>query len=296
MIPPGRKDAVHQARRVLLVGILINLVLAGVKIVIGAVAKSQALIADGVHSFSDLITDLVVWLGIKMGRAEADENHPYGHGRIETLASMIVGVALGVTAAGIVWYAVEGLVAGGVAQPGWAAAAAALVSLVAKEWLFVYTIRVGRRVSSPALVANAWHHRTDSLSSLAVLVGVIAGVIDPEWAFLDRVAALAVAALILKAAWDIGRQAILEMIDTAPPEDLVAEVAELTGRVPGVIGVKECRVRRSGSRLLVSCDIEVDPNLTIREAHTVADVVEAMVRAGEPSVARVIVHVEPAGD
>lgn len=294
MSPLSPADQLSRARRVILVGVAVNLGLTVIKIAIGLLARSQALVADGVHSLTDLVTDLIVWLGIKIGRAEADKNHPYGHGRIETLASMAIGLILAATAFGLAWRAVDGLVAGHIVRPEWPAAAAALASVVLKEWLFGYTVRVGRKIDSPALVANAWHHRSDSLSSMAVLVGVVAGLIRPEWAFLDRVAVLVVAALILKAAWDIGRSAVLEMIDTAPPEDVVAQLTRLAGQVPGVIEVTECRVRRSGSRLLMSCDVAVDANLTIGQAHTVADVIEAQVRAANPSVARVLVHLEPA--
>ncbi len=285
--------AIPYARRVLIIGAAINLFLAILKIIVGLSTRSQALVADGVHSFSDLVTDVVAWLGLKFGRAEADLEHPFGHGRMETLASLGVGLTLAATGAVLAYKAGVNLALGRFVIPSAAAAGVAFISVVIKEWLFFYTLRVGRQMASQALVANAWHHRSDSLSSLAVLVGLGLALIRPELAFLDAVAALVVAGLILKVAFDITRQAVSEMVDTALSAGEVARLAEMAQHVPGVLAVSRVKVRRSGPRLLMDCQIEVDGGLTLREAHALEEAVEAVIKAGEPAVAEVTIHVEP---
>ncbi len=288
------KEAYLSARRVLVVSLFSNLALSAVKIAAGLFSRSTALVADGFHSLSDLLSDMVVWAGIKMGRAEADANHPYGHGRIETLAALGVGLILALTGGGLVYQSVVDLAEGQFAPVGPWALTAVCLSLLAKELLFRYTRRVGRRINSPALLANAWHHRSDALSSLAVLIGVGAGIIHPGLVFMDRVAALVVAGLILKVAWDMMRQTVLEMVDTAPPREVVDRIMGLITAVPGVMEAPVCKIRVSGPSLLMECVIKADGGLSLEQAHLLTEQVEEAIKSGEPSVAEATVHVEPA--
>ena len=287
------EKAYRSARRVLIVSLVWNLALSAIKVAVGIMSRSTALVADGFHSLSDLLTDFVVWAGVKMGRAEADANHPFGHGRIETLAGLGVGLVLALTGGGLIYQSIEDLVTGEFVPVGaWALVAAAL-SLVVKELLYRYTKNIGQRINSPALLANAWHHRSDALSSLAVLIGVGAGIVYPGLIFMDRVAALIVAGLILKVAWDLVRQTVLEMVDTAPPQEVVELIREIIKAVPGVEENPVCRVRASGPSLLLECVIRVDGGLSLREAHLLSERVEEAVKSGHPAVAEIAVHVEP---
>ncbi len=285
--------AYDSARRVLIVSLAGNVILSIIKIAVGIFSRSSALVADGLHSLSDLLTDIIVWVGIRLGRAEADHNHPFGHGRIETLAGLGVGLILALTGVGLVYQSVADLAAGDFRPIGTTALAAAGLSLVVKELLFRYTEKVGRRINSPALLANAWHHRSDALSSLAALIGVGAGLIYPRLIFMDRVAALTVAGLILKVAWDMVRRAALEVVDTAPSKEMVDMITGLILSVPGVEAVPVCRIRTSGPRLLMECVIRVDGKQTLEQAHLLSERVEAAVKSGEPTVAEATVHVEP---
>lgn len=281
------------ARRVLVGGAVINLLLAGAKVLVGFIAGSQALVADGFHSLSDLLSDLVVWFGIHLGRAEPDRNHPFGHGRIETLASLGIGLLLLLTGLGLGYEAILSLINREYGVPGWGAALVALASLGAKEWAYRFTLAAGQKLNSSSLMANAWHHRSDALSSLAVLVGIGAGLINPAWAFMDQVAALVVAGMIIKVAWEIGQGALLEVVDTAPPSKVVEALIAKIETVEGVTEAKDCRVRRSGPNLLIECTVLVEGSMTVFEAHRVADQVEASVRKCEHPVLSATVHIEP---
>jgi cation diffusion facilitator family transporter len=294
MDPPTSSAALRASRRNILVGAAVNLALAGFKLAVGVSARSQALVADGFHSLSDLLTDAVVWVGIKLGRIEADHNHPFGHGRIETLASLGVGLALALTGVGLAYESIIELRDHTAAPSSPVAVLAAAISILAKEILFRYTRAVGRRIRSTALKANAWHHRSDALSSVAVLVGVGAGLVSPKLAFMDHLAALAVAAMILNVAWKIGRGAVLEVVDTSPPDEVVERVTAVIRNVPGVVGEPSCRLRRSGPHLLMECVILVDGSLTLSQAHAISESVEEAVIREEPSVSQAAVHVEPA--
>jgi len=286
--------AYRASRRNILVGIGVNLVLSGLKLGVGVSARSQALVADGFHSLSDLFTDAVVWIGIKLGRIEADDNHPFGHGRIETLAGLGVGLVLALTGLGLIYQSIIELSDHTFSPARPMAVLAAAVSILAKEALFRYTRAVGRRIRSTALTANAWHHRSDALSSVAVLIGVGAGLVSPKLAFMDHLAALAVAAMIIKVAWDIGRGAVLEVVDTSPPEELVNRVAAIIRQVPGVVGEPACRLRRSGPHLLMECVIFAEGSLTLFQAHQISELVEEAVVKEVPAVSQAAVHVEPA--
>lgn len=283
----------RQGRNVTLVGSATNIVLIFVKIAGGMAFRSQALIADGIHSVSDLLSDVVVLFGLKLGRGEEDEEHPFGHGRIETLAALLVGLLL--AGAGI-WMAVSAALdmrAGNVPQPRALGIFVAIVSVLSKEILYHYTRIVGRRINSPALMTNAWHHRSDALSSVAVLFGLAGAQIDPAWAILDPLAAIIVSTLILKVGASFVVSAFKEFIDTAPDKTVLSHIHKCACEISGVQDVHDIRARTSGGNVFVEVHITVDGKMTVREGHDVAKAVERCLIDEVPHLRKALVHVDP---
>ena len=283
------------ARRVTVVGAAVNLVLAVAKVVIGWLAHSQALIADGVHSLSDLASDAVVLLAAKHASREADREHPYGHGRIETAATVALGVALIAVGLGIAIDAGRHLLDPALlAVPGAAALAVAVASVLSKEWLYHYTVRVARALRSDMLRANAWHHRTDAVSSLVVLAGV--GGAMAGFPYLDAVAAIGVAGFIVKIGWDLAFRSVRELIDTALEPERVEAIRRAILAVDGVRSLHMLRTRRMGPDALVDVHIQVDPRLSVSEGHQIGETVRRRLIEQIDEVADVTVHVDPEDD
>lgn len=283
----------REGQKVTWVGAGFNAFLVAAKFVLGVLGRSQALIADAVHSVSDLATDAVVLLGIRAGRKEPDSDHHFGHARIETLTSAVVGIALIAVAAFLAYDAGTAIYRHSDLYPNWLAVIGAAVSIVVKEILYHYTVRVGRRIRSPAVVANAWHHRSDALSSVAVLIGVAAAQINPEWHILDAYAALVVALLIFGVGSRIIWRAIKEVTDTAPPPDVLENMRACARGVQGVIDEHDLKVRSVGGLYHLHIHITVDGNLNVREGHAIAKEVERCLLSDIENVGEVIVHVDP---
>lgn len=279
--------------RVTWAGVGVNVILIVAKLWVGIVGRSQALVADGVHSVSDLFSDAVVLLGLRWGRKEADADHPFGHARIETSASLIVGLLLMLVAAWIGYRAVEGLIAEEHSIPGFLPILAAIGSVLLKEGMYWYTIGVGRRIKSKALEANAWHHRSDALSSIAVLFGVGAAYIEPAWWMADLIAAMVVAVFVLKVGGKLVFEAFREMVDTAPHPDEIEQIANCASAVEGVREVHDIRARHHGGQIVVELHIVVDPDITVAEGHAIADEVETRLVAELEAVTQAITHVDP---
>ena len=280
-------------RKVTLIGLFANALLILLKFLTGIFGDSQALIADAVHSISDLFTDAVVLLGIKIGRKPPDEEHHFGHARIETLASAIVGLALigtalylGIEAALNIYHNTE-------YHPTGVALIGAGMSIAVKEALYRYTAFVGRRIKSQLIVANAWHHRSDALSSVAVLLGVAGTLINPSWHILDSYAALIVSFFIVKVGLDILRKTLREFTDTAPKPEILDRLMQLSQAVEGVMDAHDLRVRTSGGFYQAEIHIAVDGRLTVVEGHRIAKTVERCLTEEMDELDRVIVHVDP---
>lgn len=279
--------------RVTVVGAVVNLALAGMKLWIGTIANSRALVADGVHSLSDLFTDFVVLLGLKWGRKEPDRDHPYGHARIETIAGFIIGLVLIMAGVAIAYEALVTIYRHEITKPSIGAAVAAAVSIVVKEIMFRYSLVVGRKIRSLAIVGNAWHHRTDALSSVAVFAGVSAGLVNPNWYLADAYASILVALLVFMSGAGLSWTSFKEVVDTAPDESVLKLLELETSAVEGVREAHDILARTSGSYLLVEVHIVVDPDLTVREGHSLAKRVERRLLEKVSDVAKVIVHVDP---
>jgi cation diffusion facilitator family transporter len=271
----------------------VNLGLFLLKITAGWLGRSQALMADGVHSLSDLLSDVVVLLGLKWGRQEEDETHPFGHARIETISGMLIGLLLVGTGVALAYRSISAIYYHTESSPGMSAIIAAAISIGVKEGLYWYTLRVGRRIKSLALIANAWHHRSDALSSIAVLVGVTGAYLSPAWAMADAYAALLVTFFVAKIGAELIWSAAKEVIDTAPDRKVMAELATTALEVEGVRQTHDIRARLSGGRIFAEVHIVVDPDLTVQAGHEIADNVKQRLLQGVAGMARVIVHVDP---
>lgn len=286
---------VEAGRRITWAGVAANAALIVLKLLAGVFGHSQALIADAIHTVSDFFTDAVVLVGLSMGRKPPDADHHFGHARIETLASGIVGiclvavaVAIGYDAARDIYYHTEN-------HPTLFAVAGAGLSILVKELLYRYTVIVGFRIKSTAVVANAWHHRSDALSSVAVLIGVTGARMKPDWHILDAYAALLVSFFVVKVGLEILRKALREITDTAPEPDVLEKIVGCIRNVPNVMAVHDLRVRTIGGRYDLSVHVVVDPGLTVVEGHSAAREVERCLVDTVEDIGEITVHIDPAG-
>lgn len=285
----------REIRWVTLVGSVLDLTLGILKLVFGYLANSQALIADGVHSLSDLATDFMVLFAAKHGSRDADESHPYGHGRFETLATVALGIALIVVAAGIAWDAIERLFnPEELLQPGIWALVIALVSVFSKEWIYHYTMRLAKKLKSSMLRANAWHSRTDAISSIVVVIGVGGTMAGLE--YLDSIAAVLVGAMVAKIGWDLAWQSVHELVDTALDPERVKVIRNEILNVGGVRELHMLRTRMMGGDALVDVHVLVDPKLSVSEGHYIGEKVRKRLIDEVDEVSDVMVHVDPEDD
>lgn len=289
----GQEESIDQIRRVTWVGLGVNLFLSAVKFTVGHLGASQAVIADAVHSLSDMGTDLAVILGVKYWLAPPDEGHPYGHRRIETMITAAIGISLAVVAISIGYRALSTIREVHLTQPGWIALIGALFSILFKEGLYRWTLSVGKCTKSPSVVANAWHHRTDAFSSIPAIVAVTAAIMNPKLAFLDHVGALVVGIIILKVAWDIIYPAFEELSDRGASQKDLEKLESIASGVSGVKRVESIRTRHFGSGLYVDLHVQVEGNMSVRSGHDISGAVKQALIAGGPEVLDVVVHIEP---
>ena len=284
--------------KVTLWGTAVNALLVVVKFVAGIAGRSAALVADAVHSLTDFVTDIIVLIFVKISGKPRDEEHGYGHGKFETLGTMIIGVILLGTGIGLLVNSLRLIVAslGGaeLPEPGWIALAVALLSIVAKEGLYRYTVREGRRLHSDAVVANAWHHRSDAISSIGTVVGIAGAMFfGARWRILDPVAAAVVSVFIIKAGYDIIRPALNELLEGSLPKEQTATLERIICSVPGVDGFHNLRSRKIGSGIAVDVHIKMDGNMRLTQAHDIATQVESRIRKEFGKGTTIYVHMEP---
>ena len=269
--------------RVTLVGFAVNLVLSLAKLAAGVFGRSGAMVADAVHSFSDLATDVVVIVFARISAKPRDDGHDYGHGKYETLATILISMALGVVGVGILVNsigAVRSVLDGGVLpRPGLVALVAAVLSIAAKEILYRYTVREGRAIDSPSVVANAWHHRSDALSSLGTLVGIgCAYFLGDKWRIADPIAALIVAVFIFKVAFDLIRTGVGELLEKSLPEETEREILRIVTLDPAVREPHNLRTRRIGAAIAIEIHIRVDGAMTVARSHALTVGIERRLR------------------
>lgn len=292
---PANNDnkALNDSIKVTIIGSVINVILVIVKIALGTMGNSRALVADGVHSLTDLVTDVIVIAGLIIGSKPQDESHHYGHGKVETLAEMGLGGILILAGLAIVYDAVKAMLSGVSGPPLPIVIPAAIASIVLKEYLYHITIRAARRNDRPSLVANAWHHRSDALTSIGVLVGAGMAIMFPAMAILDALVGLVVAAMIIKVGGGIAWEAAMRIIDTAPSDDYMTRVSDLIMSVPGVRSVRNLRMRHVGSLIAVEVHLGMNPEMSVRESHDLATEVKRFVLERDSRIFDVLVHVEP---
>jgi len=280
-------------RKVTWIGLLVNITLACIKFAAGYFGRSQALIADAIHSLTDTTTDVAVIAGSHFWSRPPDECHPYGHRRLETLVTVFIGLMLAAAGIGIGWDAVSALREERSTHPGWIALVAAMVSILAKEILYRWTAVAGKKIKSPALAANAWHHRTDAISSIPVLLAVGGALIFPSWSFLDLVGAVVVSIFILHAALKIIWPAISELVDAGAPRDIHQKIIAIACDNQGVREVHKIRTRYISTGILVDMHVVVDGSISVRDGHAIADEVENKIIGGIANVLGVVIHVDP---
>ncbi len=290
------KDEIQNrvVRRVTLAGAAANACLSVLKLVAGWLGHSQVVIADGVHSLSDLSTDVVILVGMRYWGRPADETHPHGHRRMETVVTLVIGLSLVIVAAGLLATALRSLANRAFSVPTTLPFVAAVISALSKEGLYRWTVSHGRRVRSMPLVANAWHHRSDALSSLPAVVAVGACVFVPRLAFLDSVGTVAVSLFILHAALKILRPALSKLLDSgvdAATRDRIASIARATD---GVCDVHGLRTRYVGcSSISVDLHVLVPAEMSVKEGHDISELVKQRLQEQEEEVVDVVVHLEP---
>ncbi len=288
---PERQTA---AARTTLISVAVNLVLTLAQVIAGILTHSQGLIADGIHSLSDLVADFVVLIANRHSAKDADEDHHYGHQRYETAASLVLGGLLLAVGVGMLWAAAGKLQnAGQIVPVQMAALWVALAALAAKEALFRYMLAVAERVRSTMLVANAWHARSDAASSLVVAIGIVGSL--SGLTILDPIAALIVGFMVGKMGWQFAWDALHDLMDRAASDEQVERIRSLVAETPGVLGVHDLKTRKMGDMILVDVHIEVDPELNVRASHAITVAARRRVMAALP-VLDVMTHVDPYGE
>lgn len=287
--------------KVTLVGIAVNIALVVLKFIAGVLGKSSAMVADAVHSLSDFLSDIIVLIFIRIAGKPQDRTHSFGHGKFETLATLVIGILLGVAGIGLLVNGVEDVIHSIKGQqpprPGTIALVIAILSIVSKELLFRYTVRIGKKVNSNAVVANAWHHRSDAISSIGTLIGVAGAMfLGERWRILDPIAAIVVSGLIIKSAYDIIKPSINELLEASLSPEQEKEILKLVMSVPGIINVHNLRTRSIGNGIAVDLHAKMDGNQSLLDAHSKATDAENAIKAkfGDNSI--INIHMEPYKD
>ena len=288
----------QQAQKVTWVGFFSNLILSGGKLVAGILGNSAAMIADGVHSISDFITDVIVLAFVRYSDKESDEDHRYGHGKYETFATLLISLALLVVGIGIfvngvesIYAAIKGEILG---QPSMIALIAAIVSIISKEWLYQYTLKVGKSINNQAVVANAWHHRSDAFSSIGTMVGIGGAIfLGEKWRVLDPLAGLVVSIFIMNVAIKLGLPAVKELLEAALPETVEKEIIEIVNRTPGVKDHHRLKTRKIGNNYAIDLHVKMDKDLTLEESHDIATAIEQNLYERYGGKTQISIHMEP---
>jgi cation diffusion facilitator family transporter len=292
----GVQSRLNRGLRATFMGMAINTLLAGSKLAAGLIGHSHALVADAVESMADIFSSIIVWRGLVVAAEPEDEDHPYGHGKAEPIAGAIVSLML---LAAAVWIAVSSLRE--IGNPHQAAPApftlvVLAVVVVIKETLFRFVLHESRTIESAAVRADAWHHRSDAITSLAAAAGISIALIGGKgYESADDFAALAAAIVISFNGWHMLRPALNELMDRSPNRDIIEKIRRVAEIAPGVHRIEQCRVRKMGYQYYVDMHVEVDPQMTVQRSHEIAHQVKDTVRAQVPSVRDVLVHIEPAG-
>lgn len=291
-------DRQKETYRVTIAGSIINILLLAFKFAAGILGHSAAMIADAIHSLTDFVTDAIVLVFVRLGSKPTDRDHDYGHGKYETLASAIIGVSLLVVGMMICYSGVtktyHAMCGEPLQQPGFIALAAAVASVVLKEWAYRFTVRVGRRCHSEAVVANAWHHRSDALSSIGTMLGIGGAILlGDHWAVLDPLAAIVVSVFIIKAAWSLVMQSVKELTDASLSEKEEDEILKTASEEEGVGEIHNLRTRRIGNNIAIEMHVRMPGSLSLYAAHEHATAIEDRLKRKYGAGTHVGIHIEP---
>lgn len=292
---PRSLDENAVIRRLSLVSLIGNALLSGFKLLAGVWGHSGAMISDAIHSFSDVLTTFIAWFGVKVSRRAADASHPYGHERLECVASLFLGIVLMGTGIGVGRAGLETIFSGqyeSITPPGAIALVAAVLSIVSKEAMYWYTRYYAKLIHSDAFMADAWHHRSDAFSSIGSLIGIGGAMLG--FPVMDSVASVVICVFILKVAYDILKDAVVKMLDTSCGEQYEAELQKFVSEQKDVVCVDTLHSRMFGSKVYVDLEIEVDGSKTLQEAHDVAERVHTELEHRFPDIKHVMVHLNPA--
>lgn len=293
-----REKAIYQ---VTWAGSFVNFLLVVFKFIAGILGHSAAMIADAVHSLSDFATDIVVLIFTRISNKPQDKSHDYGHGKYETLATAIIGIVLFAVGAGICWNglrAIQTVWQGGrLPAPGMLAFAGAIISIVSKELIYRYTIHVGRKINSSAVIANAWHHRSDAFSSIGTAMGIGGAIaLGESWSVLDPMAAVIVSFFIMKVSVQLLKPCVDELTEKSLPDEIEKEICLIAENTPGVSAIHNLRTRRIGNHYAIEMHVRMDGHLTLYEAHAKASVIENKLKEKYGNETHVGIHVEPVKD
>lgn len=284
----------NTVRRVTLWGMFFNILLTIFKLLVGIIGHSHACIADAVHSFSDMVTDIVVIVGERYWSAPADVDHPHGHQRIEAMITTLIGLLLAFSAISISVNSVKLMASEQtLTVPGWSVFIIALASIISKELLYQWTASVGHEIRSMAVVANAWHHRSDAISSIPVVLVALAGRIWPSITFLDPIAAILVSCMLLKTAWQIAWPCLQELSDQGVGKVQLESMRQIASSIPGIRDVHDLRTRRLGNGILLDMHVLVDKNMTVEDGHRLCEQAASTIQKKMPMVLDVMTHMEP---
>jgi cation diffusion facilitator family transporter len=281
----------RQIKSVTYIGMIVNFALIVIKVVIGIIAGSLALIADGIHSASDLATDIVVLLGVFLGSKKADSSHPYGHGRAETFAGIVIALVLMVVGGAMIYYATIAIARDEVTIPNLAVLVAAIISIISKEWLYRITQKIAVKSHSPSLYANAWHHRSDALSSVAVAIGFIA--LELGFGHGDQVAAIAVGLMIIWVGIKVVADAFRELAEGAIDKETIKQIESIINANTDIRHWHKLRARTVGREVFLDLHILVDPELSVSAAHEISEILEKTLDEQIIRPINITVHIEP---
>lgn len=284
-------------RKMSLVSLIGNTVLSGFKLFAGVIGNSGAMISDAIHSFSDVLTTLIAWIGIKVSKKAADEAHPYGHERMECVASLLLGLVLMATGLGVGRVGVDNIIANNyetLAIPKLIALAASVVSILGKEAMFWYTRYYAKLINSSAFMADAWHHRSDAISSIGSFIGIAGAMLG--FPVMDSVASVVICLFILKVAYDILRDALMKMLDTSCGEAYENQLTHYIAEKEDVRSVDLLHSRMFGNKVFIDLEISVDGDKSLRDAHAVAELVHEDVELNFPEIKHIMIHVNPANE
>ena len=291
----------QEIRRVTVAGAIVNIILTIFKIIAGVLGRSAAMVADGIHSLSDLLSDIVVLVFTHISSKGKDKNHSFGHGKFETMATLIVSVILVAVGAKLMTDGVASIISvmngNSIPLPGSIALWAAIASIIIKEILYHATIRTARRTNSPVVLANAWHHRSDALSSIGALTGIAgAMILGEKWTILDPIASCCISIAIIVVAVKMSLPSLAELLETSLPEEIEKDIISIANSVQGVENIHELKTRRNGISYIIDAHIVVDPHISVTEAHNIATDVENALKEKYGNETQINIHIEPDQD